>query len=216
MILLALLLQANADVTFGEVRQLPPAAAGERLLKGEDHGQIEAFIAPAGGPGPPNFIQADLVEKPTTTIQGCTRKRWSVSFHAQPGERLDDAVADDHHQTTDIARPGKSGCSTATYVHLNPGIAISQGFAVLEALERLRSVRERFVIACTDTTQSDLCKDQAKIPSKLSILKPWNIATAPNGLAVWLGTPGSTVTELRFDQRQPDHVWINRSVPAPF
>jgi hypothetical protein len=211
-----MILQPEAALSFGEARRLPPPVAGERLLKGVDHGRIEAFVAPAGGINAPGVIDANLVERPSATVQGCTRRRWTVRFRADPNDALDRAMPKDHYQTTEIARAKPSRCPTADYVHLNPGVETSQGFAVLEQLDRLRFGKAKFVIQCTDQTNSELCNRGAKIPYELAHLKPWNISASPNGFVLWLGTPGRTVTEVRFDAREPNHVSISRNIPAPF
>lgn len=216
MILLPLVLQTEAALSFGEARQLPPAVVGERLLKDVEHGPVETFIAPVGGMNAPGTIDADLVERPAATAQGCTRVRWTVRFRTHPGNPLDDAIPDNRYPTTEIARAKPSGCSTADYVHVNPGIDPSRGFAVLEQLDRLRSGGAKFTIECTDQTRWGLCDKKATIPTELARLKPWNISADPDGLLIWLGTPGRTVTEVRFDEQQPDRVWISRSIPAPF
>lgn len=216
MILLALLLQTEAALSFGDARRLPPAVAGKRLLKGVEHGPIEAFVAPVGGMNAPGVIDADLVERPAATAQGCTRIRWTVRFRAAPNDALDHAIPDDRYHITEIARSKASGCRTADYVHLNPGVAPSQGFAVLEQLDRLRSGQAKVTIECADQTHSGLCDREATIPAELARLKPWNISADPKGLLIWLGTPGQTVTEVRFDSRKPRHVSISRAILAPF
>jgi len=216
MILLALFLQSETVLSFGDARQLPPAVAGERLLKGVDHGPIEAFVTPVGGMNAPGTVDADLVERPSATVRGCTRIRWTVRFRADPNDALDHAIPDYRYQTTEIARAKPPRCSTADYVHLNPGVDASQGFAVLEQLDRFRSGKAKFTIECADRTRSGLCDQEATILAELARLKPWNISAGPDGLLIWLGTPGRTVTEVRFHKKQPDHVWIGRSIPAPF
>ncbi|WP_428969854.1 hypothetical protein ACQR50_03880 [Sphingomonas sp. Xoc002] len=216
MILLALLLQTEAALSFGDAQKLPPSVAGERLLEDVNHGPIEQFVAPVGGMNAPGAIDADLVERPMATARGCTRVRWTVGFRADPADVLDHAMPDDRYKTTEIARAKRSSCSTADYVHLNPGVDASQGFAVLEQLDRFRSGQAKFVIQCADRTHSGLCDREATIPAELARLKPWNISADPNGLLIWLGTVGHTVTEVRFSKQHPDYVWINRSTPAPF
>ncbi|MDZ7281894.1 hypothetical protein N4G62_07620 [Sphingomonas sanguinis] len=216
MILFAVLLQTGAALSFGDARRLPPTVAGERLLKGVQHGPIEAFVAPVGGMNAPGVIDANLVERPIATTQGCTRIRWTVRFRADPDDALDHAIPDDRYPMTEIAPSKASGCPTADYVHLNPGVTLSQGFDILEQLDRLRSGEAKFAIQCADQTHSGLCDSEATIPAKLSRLKPWNISADPNGFLIWLGTPGQTVNEVRFDSRQPDHAWVGRYYPAPF
>lgn len=216
MILLALLLQTEPALSFGDTQKWPPAVAGEHLLKDVNHGPIEEFVAPVGGMNAPGTIDADLVERPTVTARGCTRVRWTVRFRADPADALDHAMPDDRYKTTEIARAKRSRCSMADYVHLNPGVDASQGFTALEQLDRFRSGKATFVIECTDRTHSGLCERGAAIPAELARLEPWNISADPNGLLIWLGTPGHTVTEVRFHERHPDHVWIKRSTPAPF
>ncbi|WP_347093013.1 hypothetical protein [Sphingomonas parapaucimobilis] len=216
MILLVLALQMGGALSFGEARRLPPVVAGERLLKGVDHRPIETFIAPAGGMNAPGVIDVDLVERPFAIDQGCSRIRWTVRFRASPNDMLDHATPEGRHQTTEIARAKPTGCSTANYVHLNPGVDTLQGFAILEQLHRFLSGKAKFVIQCADETASGLCDKEAAIPAELARLKPWNISASPNGFLIWLGTPGKTVSEIRFDPHRPGRAWVNRSVPAPF
>ena len=89
--------------------------------------------------------------------------------------------------------------------------------ALLGQLEKLRSGRKNVTISCTeDDTASSFCMNKAAILSALARLTPWNIASDPNGFRVWLGTPGRTVTEVRFHSQRPSHVWVDRRFPAPF
>ncbi len=164
----------------------------------------------------PGVIDAHLVERPLATTQGCTRVRWTVRFRADPNDALDHAIPEDRYPMTEIARSKASECPNADYVHLNPGVTLSQGFAVLEQLDRLRSRKAKFAIQCADQTQSGLCDREAAIPAELSRLKPWNISADPNGFLIWLGTPGGTVSEVRFDSREPRRASISRAIPAPF
>ncbi|WP_312487572.1 hypothetical protein [Sphingomonas sp.] len=210
MILLPLMvLQPDVALSFGEARQLPSAVAGERLLKGVDHARIEAFLAPAGGMNAPGVVDANLVEQPSATAQGCTRRRWTVRFRASPNDALDRAMPEDRYATTEIARAKPSRCTSTNYVHLNPGVGTSQGFAVLDQLDRLRFDKAKFTVRCLDQTRSDLCNSEAKISYELARLEPWNISANSGGFLIWLGTPGGTVTEVRFKGQEPNHVWIN-------
>ena len=218
MILLALLIQIDTALTFGEAKRLPPAVAGERLLKGENFRPIESFARfGATFEDRPGLVESRLFEQPVATPLGCTRQQWTVKFQAQQSEEPDSALPYDRYRATEIALPKPSGCAVADYVHFNPGISEAQGFAVLRQLEKLRSGRKNFTISCTeDDTASSFCMNKAAILSAIARLTPWNIASDPNGFRVWLGTPGRTVTEVRFHSQRPSHVWVDRRFPAPF
>ena len=216
MIIMASLAQVAPAPTFAEFKRLAPSIAGDLVLQGQTHGRIDSIIAPVGGLTAPGVVEAELVEQPVATEQGCVRKRWTVSFSAPPNADIDTATLDHSHSATEIGMPGTHGCRTASYAHLNPGIDRALGFRSLTALERIRLGARNLRFQCSDETSSGLCRDDRSILRVLNTLTPWAISRDANDVLIWLGTPGGIVTEVRFDLAEPSRVRVTRHIPAPF
>ena len=213
---MALLSQVAATPTFAEFKHLAPSIAGDLVLQGQTHGPIESVIAPAGGSTAPGVVEAELVEQPVATEQGCVRRRWTVRFSAPPDADINTARPDDRYSATEIGMQRPRDCRTTSYVHLNPGIDQAQGFLSLTALERIRLGARNIRFQCSDETSSGLCRDDRTILRVLNTLTPWAISRDANDVLIWLGTPGEIVTEVRFDWAEPSRVRVTRHIPAPF
>jgi hypothetical protein len=194
---------------------LPPAAAGELVLDGQDHGPIETVARrPANGMDPPGLTQLELVEAAVVDADGCVRKRWTASFIQPPaGEaKLTDAV----YSGTEISTALSGRCPDQSYVHLNPGVARAEAVAVLDRLERIASGRIKPDFTCKDTTGSVLCNDIVTFRRALRRLRPWAVTREDGAMLVWLGVPGEAVTEVRFEPGPGNRVAVSRSYPPPF
>lgn len=213
--LLLLSIQASAAPTYAEVRRLPPAVAGDRVLSGRQHGRIMSVEAPTGGMNAPGTVEAQLVEQPAAHGPRCVRTRWTVSFRASPDKDIGSATPDTIYSTTEIAVSGMHPCPDKGYVHLNPGLDQEQGFAALAVLQRVRSSAPGVRLTCSDQTSSGLCADDRTTRRALATIAPFTISRDAGDVLIWLGN-GWVVTELRFDPAAPDRIAVERRFPAPF
>lgn len=210
------LLAQAAALSFSQLRELPPAAAGDAVLRDQQHGHIETFEAPTGGLNAPGVVDGQFVERPTVSGSGCVRRRWTVTFHAAPGAAIDTATAAGMYSTWEIAASPHGVCPSGRYVHLNPGVSVDQGWKALAHLEAVSVTGSRIEFQCSDRTSSGLCDSGTAIRSGLRRLAPWAITLEAGEVVMWLGVPGDVVTEVRFPSTDATRVTVTRKVPAPF
>lgn len=219
MILATLLLLQTPTPTLADVLRLPPRRAGDLLLAGQDHRPIDTVaVAPSRGPAPPGVEEVHLVERAAAAADGCTRRRWTVSFHYKPGNDRGEARLSTAYAAVEVALPGTGGCNAATpFVHVNPGLDAAEAIRGLRQLRQTVSPSARAGIACTDATRSDLCDGgNDAVRRRLQALTPWAVSRQGNDTVFWLGMQGGIVTEVRFAPGSPDRVIVDRRVPAPF
>jgi hypothetical protein len=218
MILTALLLLATqGPPTLAATQQGAPEAAGDLVLAGHDHGPIARIVIPVNqGMNPPGLIERQLVETPVAGAEGCSRKRWNVTFFHGPAVTRDEAPFQNAYATTEVALSGAAGCPNDGYTRLNTDVQPAQGFAALRYLDdlRLRGAKARFT--CSDKTSSHLCAGPAKIRQALAMLTPWAVTLEDGDTLLWLGEPGQVVTEVRYRLDRPGRVAVRREIPAPF
>lgn len=212
----AMLMQAPAPPTLAEVARLPPAAAGDLVLSGQQHGRIEAIVKPqAGGLEAPGVTERQFVEQAVAREQGCLRKRWTARFRVVSDANADAALLENTYSTTEITLSNSPVCPQGRYVHLNPGVDPQQAFDALVQLERVRSERHKMQFTCSDDTSSGLCTNARTTRRELAAITPWAVSREGRTLIFWLGVPGRAVTEVRFDTATPDRISVTRSIPAP-
>jgi len=218
MILMTMILLATQGApTLAVTQQLTPQAAGDIVLAGHDHGPIARIVIPANqGMNPPGFIERQFVETPVAGAEGCSRKRWTVTFFHGPAVTRDEAPLQNAYATTEVALTAAPGCPDDGYTRLNTGVEPAQGFAALRYLDdlRLRGAKARFT--CSDETSSHLCAGPTEIRRALAGLKPWAVSREDADTVFWMGTPGGVVTEVRYRLDRPGRVAVTREVPAPF
>lgn len=199
-------------ITLDEVLRLPPEKVGERVLEGAEHGSIEAVLrSPRSGLQPPYSVDLELVEQGTAEPGGCSRRRWRTMFQHAPGAREGGAVLSARQAGLEIALT----CQAEQFVHINPGLTLEQGFAGLNRLRQIQSGTVRVRFTCVDRTQSRLCTDDRTILSQLASLTPWGVTRRDDAVALWLGTSGQVVTEVRFDPADPNHLLVERRISPP-
>lgn len=211
-----LLAQVPATLSLAQVREMSPMAAGATVLRDQQHGPIETFETPTGGMLPPGMIQGQLVERPTASGMGCTRKRWTVTFRAAPEADIGTATVDGTYSTQEIALSLKGVCPTGRYVHLNPGVSEDQGWEALARLRDINTGASRTSFRCSDETSSGLCKGRKAVRLALRTLTPWAVSRETRDVSIWLGVPGGMFTEARFNSVRSSQVIVTRRVPAPF
>lgn len=218
--LLLLLQQTRQQAPMlAEVLKLPPAEASDLVLRNDAHGRIisvEEVKEDRSRLQAPNVVELHLLEEPAKSRAGCSRTRWTAIFQGQAGQPIGKAVVTSTFNTTEIKLVTAGRCGSDAYVHLNPRLDKEAGFAALAWLERLRrgAGDERF--ACSDETQSGLCKDVGNIQRELTALRPWAVSRGKDHIELWLGVPGQVVTAVRFRPERQEFVEIDRRVPAPF
>lgn len=199
-------------ITLDEVLRLPAEEAGERVLEGAEHRPVEAVVrSPLAGLQPPYTVDLELVEQAVKEPRGCSRRRWRAMFSHAPGTREGGAVLSARQAGLEIALT----CQAEQFAHVNPGLSLDQGFTALQRLHQVRSNMARVRFTCVDRTQSGLCANDRTIFTQLASLTPWGVTRRDDAVALWLGTPGQVVTEVRFDPADPNHVSIERRIPPP-
>jgi hypothetical protein len=211
-----LLAQAVANLSLSQVQLLSPEAAGDAVLRGQQHGPIELFEAPTGGMLPPGMIEGHFVERPTIAGSACVRRVWTVTFRAEPSADIATAKAESTYSGQEITLSAKGICPSGRYTHLDPGIDADQGRKALEKLHEVTAAKYRTVFRCSDKTSSDLCSSDKFIRTALRSMKPWAITSRDGDILIWLGEKGSAVTEVRFKPGHKSDVFVKRSIPAPF
>lgn len=216
--MLALILaQATDTVSLTQVREMPPAVAGEVILRNQQHGPIEAFEAPTGGMNAPGMVEGQLIERPVVTGPGCVRTRWTVKFQVAPGADISAATVIGTYAAREISWILQDACPSGRYVHLSPGVTVDQGWEALASLRKVSAAASRARFQCADTTSSGLCKGSKAIGAAIRRLVPWAVTRDSDEVRVWLGVPGeSLVTEVRFNPKHLSRVIVTRKVPAPF
>lgn len=207
-----LMLAPLPTVTLEQVLGLDPAEAGELVLRGEDHGAVVMVSrSSTGGLQPPYTVELDLVEQPVAEAQGCSRRRWRAAFRFPAGAPQAQATLARRWAGREIALD----CGAREFAHLNPGTPPQQGFAALARLRQVQTGEGRVRFTCTDRTASRLCASDANIRRELAAFDPWAVTSREGVLLLWLGARGQAVTEVRIDPRDPDHLVVERRIPAP-
>lgn len=217
MIVLALLaLQSLSAPTLEIVTRLPPDAAGDLILRGNQHARIVAIDEVVTTLQPPGITNLYLVEEALASEAGCSRKLWNATFRSEESADPSAATLMSAHSWYEIRLANSAFCPSNNYVRLNPRIDREAGFAALTILENIRAGAVKPKFSCADTTTSNLCRDFDAIRHELTMLSPWAVTRIDGNLELWLGTPGQVVTAVRFDLKEPGNVKIERRVPAPF
>lgn len=217
MLLVTLLtLQPLAAPTLDEVLHLPPAVAGDLVLRGQAHGRIVSVQEVHETLQPPELTTLHLVEDSLASKGGCSRKRWQASFRRGVNAGSVSAALANVYSMTELKLSASANCGANGYVHLNPSMDVESGLAALVTLDKIRAGTATWRFACTDKTTSGLCKDDATIRRELTMLSPWSVTRRDSYVELWLGTRGQIVTTVRFRPEQPNAVEIERRIPAPF
>lgn len=218
--LVALILLIAADPsapTLAQVEALPPAQAGELLLKGETHDRIvSSRVKVESGLVPPGWTQYELVEGPHRSPEGCVRRRWTATFSNLPDTTSDPkfkvAKASD-----EVALPLAGGCERASYAGVNTGLDKLRALKIMHVFHRITTGEVQASFACRSEIKGDLCASTGKTREHLREMPVWEVSQLSNVPELWLGRPGEgTVTIVRFDPDKPDHVSVTRKIPAPF
>ncbi len=202
--------------TLAEVLQLPPANAGEVILEGKNHKTIKSVVqTTARYSQPPGWIQLELIEEARRIAGGCSRKRWIATFQHHENEIPDEAVLVRTYGRVEIAPTASQDCSKSSYVGLNSGVDLDDGFAALMKLEDIRSGAAQVAFSCSDLTGSQLCKDTETTRLELAAIEPWMVSFHEGSFELWLGEPGQIVTKVRLGSSSADPVTVARLVPPP-
>ncbi|PSJ36625.1 hypothetical protein [Allosphingosinicella deserti] len=203
--------------TLGAISALPPEAAGEALLGDREHKRIETVErVPPQSMDLPGLVRLDLFEQPVEVSGGCTRQRWTATFRHARGSPESEAILSNARAVTEVALPHASGCSNASFVHVNPGMGAQEALDALAFLEDLRARRSAVHFSCLDETRSNLCRSDRHMRRELARL-PASVVTKAGGQTdVWLGKPGQIGITVRYSDAERERVAIRRSIPAPF
>lgn len=214
-----LLLAAPVAPTIAAIKRLPPRAAGNTALAGEDHGPIAQVVVPAIGPlQAPGVRELHLVERATAIAAGCMRKRWTVSFRSAAGAP-DDATLSHAYAVTEVALRNSAACPRDGYVKvaldLEPGAAL----AALAYYDDIRRRRVKVTFSCSDTTRSNLCLTPRALRDGLASVSPWFVKREIGITTIWLGPRareyGQAVTEITYSASAPASINVTRRTPAP-
>ena len=187
------------------------------VLKGHPHEPIVAVLPGSGGMRPPGLEELVMVERPVAVTGGCLRHRWSVSFQRGDSEPIAAARLSGAFSTTDVALAATRGCPADGYVGVSPGLGAAAALPALALLHSGQAGRGTPTYQCIDLTHSDVCASPDRTRQEIARLRPWMISHDLDHIVFWLGTPGGTVTDLRYIPG--DHVsavTVERRVPAPF
>jgi hypothetical protein len=211
---LALLTPSEAAPSIGSIEGLQPAAIGEVLLRGRDHGVIER-VAPDHGFGPPGMVKLKLTERPSPISGGCLRKQWTATFYHNPASADGTAIFSDASVTSEVALPTTSGCKKGEFVHVNPGLNIEEALSALGHLQQVRSGAAKVRFSCSDSTGSRLCRTPEFIRQELSRLPAWAVTKRNGNIEFWLGEPGQVVTAVNYSETALGRVRVQRRIPPP-
>jgi hypothetical protein len=194
---------------------LSPAAIGEVVLRGRDHGVIER-VAPDRGLDPPGVVRLKLTERPSRISGGCVRKQWTASFVSEPGKPESSATLKDAYSAFEVALPNASGCANGQFAYVSPRMSVEHAVGALGHLRNLLSGKTKVRFSCTDSTGSDLCRTSKAIRRELARLPAWAVTRKDGEIEIWLGQPGQIVTAVRYSETSPDQIRVDRRIPAPF
>jgi hypothetical protein len=201
--------------SLASLEHLSPAAIGDVVLRGRDHGVIES-VAPDRGLDPPGVVKLKLTERPSRISGGCVRKQWTASFVSEPEKPRSSATFKDAYSAFEVALPSASGCANGQFAYVNSGMELEHALGALGHLRNLRSGKARVRFSCTDSTGSDLCRTSKAIRRELARLPAWAVTRKAGGIEIWLGQPGQIVTAVRYSETLPDQIRVDRRIPAPF
>jgi hypothetical protein len=201
--------------TPAEIERLPPAAAGELALVGQEHGPIVAVVRRDGsGMDPPGMVTIELVERAVAGEGGCSRTRWEIVFGVGPDEHV--SRRSGPRAGTEVALFRAGACPDDPYVPVGSNVEAPAALDILRHLDEIRSPRRRINFLCSDTTHSHLCFNARTIRREVARLSPWQILRDGDVTILWLGIRGQVVTELRYPAASPDRVTVKREIPPPF
>lgn len=205
---------SDAPVTVGSLQSLRPEAVGRQVLQGHDHGTIVAVLSePRGAMDMPEWRRLSLFEAPIRIAAGCSRKKWSAYFQAEPGSPASTGTLSGSYPATEVALPEGGSCRNADFVHVNQGLSTERALEALQHLQEIRSGTRKVRFTCSDKTGSDLCQSPEAILEELTKLRVWGMNP---GTELWLGERGQSTTKVFLSPINLDEVEVRREVPAPF
>lgn len=203
--------------TVGMIERLSPRAAGDLILKGQEHRPIVGIETPPNiGPGPIGIVERDLVERPMVRSGGCLRTRWKVKFEHEGGTSAKSAKLSATYARTEVGLPLTSGCDNASFVSISPEISPEEALAALRYLNDIRSGKAAIQFFCFDEVSSGLCNGDDATRGGLASVAPWQVLRRDGSTLIWLGEPGQIATEVRYPVASPGHIMVNRRIPPPF
>lgn len=212
----ALMLVVQDAPTLAMVQRLPPAAAGELVLRGKNRQPIEAVVPePNTALQPPGHSDLEMVERAVAGAEGCSRVRWRVGFAAPVGEPKDMGAMQSAYPSTEVALARGGRCPVGGYVRVNSGATVQVAFRALGILATLPKRSTRAEFACVDETSSNLCASPKAIRAELATLTRWAVNQDGDVVEFWLDAPGRAVTKVRFSLAAPAKVSVRRRVPPP-
>ena len=208
-------------VTKGEIADLPPQQAGDRILGQLNHGPIARVAID------PNFGPVRLLEEWTRVPEGCQRLGWTAHFLVGVNATPESAWLRQAYSFGQIATAGPDGCASARYALLG-NIDRDNGFKALAVFEEAAAGKRAVTFECTSTAGRDICASPQTIRAEM--LRPVHrlVHVIGGRYALTYNSRESAgplmYMTVSFDTLQPDRIRIedlpfpaeNRTgIPAP-
>lgn len=211
------LVAAEDAPTLADIEGLAPRVAGAIVLRGRTHSPIVAVhVLPRGGMDPPGYFERHFLEQPVASALGCIKRGWRAAFLQTAEATTASAQLSSVSSFNQISLHETGGCSATQFVRLQPGVNPEHGLRLLARLHAIRTGRINAAFACLDSTGSNLCRNRRSIMRGLASSQPWLMGEEGQTAYAALGTPGQTVTMVRFNLDQENQVQVHRRIPAPF
>ncbi|WP_447762237.1 hypothetical protein [Sphingopyxis panaciterrae] len=209
-----LALQAATVPQLIDIEGLSTEKAGKLILAGQAHRPIVA-IGEQPAFGPPGLVELKLAESPVRLDKGCHRRMWTARFLLPVEGHSGTGGLQSPYAVDEVALVPSRPCELAAYSTLASPLAAGRGLELLAALRSFGAVSAKLRFRCSDSTASDLCRDDAHMKMALRDLPVWHIASRDGEAVMWLGVPGQVVTEVRFDPDRTGPITLDRRIPAP-
>jgi hypothetical protein len=218
MLAAALLLAAvqEAPPMLAEIRDLPPAQAGERVLAGENHRPIVSTLQPCCMMAP--WYNYHLMEAPVAIAGGCVQVVWQARFVSPRGGDPPTAALQKVLKFTGVARAIDGTCPAHGYTYSTlPPARVVELLAAWKIV--LSSRKTKF--ECADASPTQLCGGAGHIREDLG--EKWVGGLEEEGGLVKLtlnmplvNAPAQIYTDIVFDPDGKLPVRVIRKVPPPF
>lgn len=207
----------NIDIfDVSKINELPPEQVGELVLKGKNQRKIVSIKRDTGHLIAPNFIIYYMREEPVAKNNICIKIIWEVKFFLDPEISNQSYILDDTSAREYVALAKSNDCETENYVSRDQKIDQDQAIEFLKSYDDIALKKIKAYFICETINDDDLCDKKSNIRSAMRTSSPWHIKYDRDYVQYYINEAGKTSLSVKYLPNEPDIVFIERKIPAPF
>ena len=202
----------DSKLTLGDIRNLPPREAGDKLLGEMKHGPV-ATVRNFNLPSTTRPVE--MLESPTRVAEGCQRLRWIAVFRTEPSGAAATAWLSHIRAHREVAMAKANGCEGVQFVRLPPEMDRETGFKFLAMLSEIAAGTRKVSFDCKSPAGRKICDTPEAIKAELARPVPVQVIRNKDGVQfTYLAkTPGwepgpSLYMTVRFDPERLRRVTV--------